>query len=128
MRNYFRILQLNNTPDASNLLFESWGEISKRNLGSIRDLYEPVWEEYTEDDFHEVVKDEKLCNQYLERIFTDFNINRPMWFKGHSLSVSDVIEFGFNSEPGGFNSESGFERRFYYVDTVGFHEIAEMDF
>lgn len=121
MRNYFRILQLNNTPDASNLLFESWGEISNRNVKPTRDLYEAVWEEYTADDFHESVEDDKLCNQYLERIFTDFNINRPMWFKGHNLSVSDVIEFGFNTE-------SGFERRFYYVDTVGFHEIAEMDF
>lgn len=120
-RNYFRILQLKNISDMASLMSRPWSEIAKRNLGSIRDLYEPAWEEYVDDALHEIVEDDKLRNQYLERIFTDFNINRPMWFKGHSLSVSDVIEFGFNSE-------AGFEKRFYYVNPIGFHEIAEIDF
>lgn len=29
--------------------------------------------------------------EYLERLFTKFNMDRPEDFKGHSLSVSDVI-------------------------------------
>lgn len=30
-------------------------------------------------------------NEYLELLFRIFNVNRPSDFKGHSLSVSDIV-------------------------------------
>ncbi len=45
----------------------------------------------------------------LDQIFVIFNSSRPAGFKGHSLSVSDIIEI-----------EDG---RKFYVDSIGFKEI-----
>lgn len=50
----------------------------------------------------------------VEEIYTKFNIDHPEDFKGHSLSVSDVVEI-YESE----DAESGF----YFCDRVGFEEI-----
>lgn len=50
----------------------------------------------------------------LDDLFTEFNINRPADFTGHSLSVSDIIaikeEFGITA---------------YYVDSFGFENLPE---
>lgn len=50
----------------------------------------------------------------LEKIFTRFNIDRPDDFKGHSLSMSDVVLVHENGE-----------NRAYYVDTIGFAELPD---
>jgi len=50
----------------------------------------------------------------LEAIFTKFNINRPDDFKGHSLSVSDIIVV---------NSRDG--AKAHFVDSFGFKEVPE---
>lgn len=44
----------------------------------------------------------------LNKLFEIFNINRPEDFKGHSLSVSDVIEL-----------ESGY----YYINEISFKKL-----
>lgn len=48
-----------------------------------------------------------------ETLFTIFNFRKPEDFKGHSLSVSDVIELTRNGRT-----------KFYYCDTYGFTEIS----
>lgn len=48
----------------------------------------------------------------LEDIFEYFNIRRPADFKGHSLSVSDIIVL-----------ESGKEKGIYFVDSFGFKKV-----
>lgn len=53
-----------------------------------KDYYEKVYEYGEEIDVPEKV--------YLEQVFTDFNINRPDDFKGHSLSVSDLVKLNDN--------------------------------
>jgi len=45
----------------------------------------------------------------LERIFVRFNLNHPKDFRGHSLSVSDVVEL--------FDETN---RTWYYCDSIGF--------
>ena len=50
----------------------------------------------------------------LENIFERFNIDRPEDFRGHSLSVSDVIVIN-----------RGAEITAYYVDSFGFQELPE---
>jgi len=49
-------------------------------------------------------------NKTLEDLFTKFNIKRPQDFKGHSLSVSDIVEL---------------DGKFYYCDNVGWTEITK---
>ena len=50
----------------------------------------------------------------LEDIYTRFNIDRPEDFKGHSLSVSDIVLFHQNGE-----------NTAHYVDSIGFTQVPE---
>lgn len=52
--------------------------------------------------------DEELC----EKLFEIFNINKPADFKGHSLSVSDIVEI---------NSDG--HRKLYYCNSLGWKRI-----
>lgn len=61
---------------------------------------------------YETVYEGELETNDLESIFAKFNTEHPNGFKGHSLSISDVVEL---------YDESGSE--FYYVDRVGFQKI-----
>ena len=49
----------------------------------------------------------------LEDLFVKFNVNRPLDFKGHSLSMSDVIELEY---------ESG-KKELYYCDRFGWKQV-----
>ncbi len=51
-------------------------------------------------------------NGTLDEIYYRFNVTRPVDFKGHSLSVSDVVVFEE-------------ENKAYYVDSFGFQEMPE---
>ena len=61
---------------------------------------------------YDVIFDGELETNDLESIYTKFNIDHPSDFKGHSLSISDVVELYDES-----NSE------FHYVDQFGFKAI-----
>ena len=50
----------------------------------------------------------------LEDIFTRFNIDRPEDFKGHSLSVSDIVVLHQNGE-----------NTAHYVDSIGYRDVPE---
>ena len=50
----------------------------------------------------------------LEDIYTRFNIDRPADFRGHSLSVSDVVVLHQNGE----NTS-------HYVDSFGYREVPD---
>ena len=50
----------------------------------------------------------------LEDIFTQFNIDRPEDFRGHSLSVSDVVVLHQNGE-----------NTCHFVDSFGYKEVPE---
>ena len=70
-------------------------------------------------DHYEVVYVGELTKQgdqidVLEGMFTKFNIDRPEDFKGHSLSVSDIVAL----KVGGVVS-------CHYVDSIGFAELPD---
>ena len=46
----------------------------------------------------------------LEDLFKIFNVDRPADFKGHSLSVSDIVEL---------------DGKYYYCDNVGWTDITK---
>lgn len=52
------------------------------------------------------------ANEKLEALFETFNVNRPEDFKGHSLSVSDIVAL---KQAGAVS--------FHYCDSVGFSEV-----
>jgi len=94
----------------------------KYKIKQIKDLkqcdYSFEWWDWAKDKFtlndYEVVYEGEIDgvspNDVLERLFVIFNINHPEDFKGHSLSVSDVVELeGVN----------------YYCDNVGWVDISK---
>lgn len=56
--------------------------------------------------------------QALEKLYVMFNVNHPSDFKGHSLSVSDVIVL---------TNDKG-ERKIYYCDPFGWETIENVQF
>lgn len=61
-----------------------------------------------------VYKDELTTGTDLEDIFIKFNEQRPEDFKGHSLSVSDVVVLNKNGQSSA-----------HYVDSFGFKNVPE---
>lgn len=102
-----KIWQLDHTiEEAENLLFRDY-DFAKRkypNKNELLNLYKLVYEM---DDYEAKTMDTShisICND----IFTDFNIHRPEDFKGHSLSVSDIIQI---------------DEKNYYIDYISFVEV-----
>jgi hypothetical protein len=93
-----RIWQLKHDSDFE-LRFRSYAEVMKT-------FGEPSMPNY------EVVYDGELETNDLESIYSKFNLDQPSEFKGHSLSISDVVEL---------YDESGCV--FHYVDRFGFQKI-----
>lgn len=62
---------------------------------------------------YQVVYDGEVETNDLEALYTKFNIDHPLGYQGHSLSMSDVLEL---------YDENGCA--FYYCDTCGFKEIS----
>jgi hypothetical protein len=60
----------------------------------------------------EFTDDTKTATEICEVIFYLFNMRRPEDFKGHSLSMSDVIEI-----------DTGISQRLYYCDMCGWQRI-----
>ena len=54
----------------------------------------------------------KTPESILEGLYTRFNLNRPDDFRGHSLSVSDVIALNLNGQT-----------ECYYTDSFGFYKL-----
>ncbi len=53
----------------------------------------------------------------MEQLYQKFNCARPTDYHGHSLSVSDVIVLNQNGKISA-----------HYVDSIGFKELAELEF
>ena len=100
--NQFGIYQINETTDAGVYMFESKAYMERMGIELTRDKYDLVYVgEWTPE-------------LDLEKIFTKFNIDRPADFKGHSLSMSDVVLVHENGE-----------NTAHYVDTIGFAELPD---
>ncbi len=83
--------------------------------------YKKVNENVNLDDYNFIARygttDEnkhKPINSFLEDVFYTFNMNRPDNFKGHSLSVSDIVAIKIKNKI-----------QFYFTDSVGFVHLPE---
>ena len=79
--------------------FESF----ERNDGKVRmDHYNKVYEGHVMSGKHH--------NALLEELFQKFNLDRPEDFRGHSLSMSDIVKLN---------------DKLYYCDSIGWVEVVE---
>lgn len=96
----YSIYQLDLSDSTDDLRFMSLDWLEKKGLPVDRDNYQMVYAA------------ELSSGETLEDIYTRFNIDHPEDFRGHSLSVSDVVVL----------HEKGSDTA-YYVDSIGFKEL-----
>ncbi len=99
--NEYKIYQLKNNPENHAIRFEGYSLAERHGEPAKPEKYDLVYSGSL-DDFEDRNK--------LEAIYTKFNIDRPEDFKGHSLSVSDIIVM---------NDEA------HYVDSFGFVDVSD---
>lgn len=98
-----QILQLKSTPELRNYMFTSMSLLKKLNLKVDLNNYNEVYM----DDLYSSIFSKNI--DILEEIYQKFNIGqKPESYKGHSLSVSDIVVLD------GVN---------YYVDSFGFIKL-----
>ena len=99
-----RIYQINGERDSNHVGFMGYDRLEKYQGSSNIDskIYDLIYENAIEA-------------RNLEDIFRIFNIDHPKDFRGHSLSVSDIVEVvDSNSVKSGF----------YFCDSIGFKAVA----
>jgi antirestriction protein ArdC/predicted nucleotidyltransferase len=98
----FGIYQLKSTEETRDIRYMAMDYLEMKGIPVSKENYELV---YT---------GELKVGMSLEDIFTEFNIDHPADFTGHSLSVSDVVVLHQDGE----NTS-------HYVDSLGYREIPE---
>jgi len=94
----YGIYQVKDGPEYRSWLFSPLGEL--KNMGSFvdKDNYDIVYSAplspYDMDDMDDI--DDDIPGYVLDSIYQEFNTGRPNDFKGHSLSVSDIVAFNYN--------------------------------
>ena len=99
--NEYKIYQLKNSPENHAIRFEGYSLAEKYGEPANPENYDLVYSGSL-DEFEDENK--------LEAIYTKFNLDRPEDFKGHALSVSDIIVM---------NNEAN------YVDSYGFVDVSD---
>ena len=98
----YSIYQLDLSDNTDNFRFMSLDWLESKGLSVDRDHYQMVYAMQREP------------GETLEDIYRRFNIDHPEDFRGHSLSVSDVVVL----------HEKGTDTA-YYVDSIGFQELPD---
>ncbi len=103
----FEIYQLrDDLPDRRDISFEPYAHLEQRGITPEIGMYQKMY----------VASSDILpahgagMGEFLEAVYQKFNIERPEDFKGHSLSISDVVVVGSDA---------------YYVDKAGFKPLHE---
>lgn len=103
----FAIYQLGDSEELRDYRFEGLDWLKGRDLSVERDNYNFV--------YYEPFTQYASQRDRLEEIWERFNINHPADFKGHSLSVSDIIAI-----------KQGDDVTFHYCDSFGFTEVPQL--
>ena len=103
----YLILQLKDGPETADVRFESFARLEQMGKTPNPDHYEAVYFANTPAYFYGMSNAEAL-----EELYLTFNLRRPADFRGHSLSVSDVVVLNREDQAGAF-----------YVDRIGFKEL-----
>lgn len=104
----FTIYQLKDDDALHDIRFEGLDWLRKENRDADRDNYDAVYEAPLKP------------GTTLDDIYFQFNMQRPLDFRGHSLSVSDVVALHQKDAVSGETTDKAF-----YVDRFGFTELPE---
>ena len=100
----YAILQLRRTDETVYERFKSYEALKRQGKEPDIDHYDVVYmaplSSYTDQ------------TAMLEGLYTKFNVDRPEDFRGHSLSVSDIVALKTDAVVS-----------FHYVDSIGFQEL-----
>lgn len=103
-----KIYQINSDRDTLRVKFTGLQETQQIQRSSGRSaLLDPT--------LYDEVFDGKVGCKTLEDVYTLFNTNHPPFFRGHSLSVSDVVEITENPD--------NYLHGFFFCDSFGFEHI-----
>ena len=104
----YAILQLREDVDDNiPLMFANYSYLQKKEMEPEIDRYEVV--------YHGSISMSEDVNRQLEDLYVKFNIDHPDDFRGHSMSVSDIVALKVVGEVS-----------FHYVDSVGFQKLENL--
>ena len=106
----YAILQLRHTDDTLYERFESYASLQRQGKEPDVDHYEVVYH----GDLPKTPDTPEVVMAQLEAFYVQFNTAHPEDFRGHSLSVSDIVAL----KVGGVVS-------CHYVDSIGFKELED---
>lgn len=104
----YAILQLKHTEETADRRFMSFGYLQKYGITPAPEFYNTVYMAQM------TMQPEKSQQEILEDLYTKFNVDHPEDFKGHSLSVSDIVAL---KQHGAVS--------YHYVDSIGFKELPQ---
>jgi hypothetical protein len=102
MRDSFEIWQLKDTPDTRQLRFMNSEFLARHDL--MVDL----------DNYARVYDSDLKPGTTLEDLYTQFNLNHPEDYRGHSMSVSDLVILNQGGETAAF-----------FCDSIGFTDVSD---
>lgn len=100
----YAILQLKHIDETDEFRFMPYWHIQKLENQPTIDHYEVV--------YNGPIEQSAGAAEQLEALYTRFNIDHPEDFRGHSMSVSDIVALKVVGEVS-----------FHYVDSVGFQKL-----
>lgn len=100
----YAVLQLKRTDETDEFRFMPYWHIQKLENQPTIDHYEVV--------YNGPIEQSAAAAEQLEALYTKFNIDHPEDFRGHSMSVSDIVALKVAGEVS-----------CYYVDAFGFVEL-----
>lgn len=101
----YALLQLrDDIEDNAQLMFSNYSYLQKKEMEPEIDRYKVV--------YHGSIFASEDVNQQLEDLYVKFNIDHPEDFRGHSMSVSDIIALKIAGEVS-----------FHYVDSFRFQNL-----
>jgi hypothetical protein len=103
----YSIYQLKDAPESRKLLFMPLRRLKSQEIPVLPERYDCVYSGQLAP-----AADRQTDQEFLDWMVFQFNMNHPQDFRGHSLSVSDVVTIDREGRV-----------RAYYVDIVGFTEI-----
>lgn len=103
MKKTFKIHQIDDRKkNARYYMYSSLELLEEMGLKLSKDLYQEVWSEEID------VNPSDSLDYLFDKIYERFNLFAPKNFYGHSLSVSDIIEY---------------DGHYYYCDDYGWEEV-----
>ena len=100
----YAVLQLKHVDETDEFRFMPYWHIQKLENQPTIDHYEVV--------YNGPIEQSAGAAEQLEALYTRFNIDHPEDFRGHSMSVSDIVALKVVGEVS-----------FHYVDSVGFQKL-----